>query len=75
MLIYIDNLSLETTEADLRSVFEVFGQVRRTQIMKNGTSGESRGFGFVDMPTKAEAKEAIEILSCTDPKGRALIIK
>lgn len=66
MLIYVDNLSTETTEADLRTAFEIFGKVQTTRIMRNRISGKSKGFGFVEMPAKAEAKEAIGILNCTD---------
>jgi RNA recognition motif-containing protein len=75
MLIYIDNLSTETTEADLHTVFEVFGKVETTKVIRNGFSGESKGFGFVDMPAKAEAKTAIRFLNGTELKGKALVIK
>jgi RNA recognition motif-containing protein len=75
MLIYVDNLSLETTEADLHSIFETFGKVKTTKVIRNGGSGKSKGFGFINMPIKAEAKEAIGLLNGTDLKGRTLIIK
>lgn len=75
MLIYVDNLSLETTEADLHTVFEVFGKVETTKVIRNGFSGKSKGFGFINMPAKAEAREAISFLNGTDLRGKALIIK
>lgn len=46
MIIYIDNLSTETTETDLQSVFEVFGHVQTAKIMSDRTSGKSKCFGL-----------------------------
>ena len=59
MNIYAGNLSSQTTEEELREAFAAFGQVTAANIMKDKYSGESRGFGFVEMPTKAEAEAAI----------------
>lgn len=75
MLIYVDNLSIETTEADLHTVFGLFGKVETTKVVRSGLSGKSKGFGFIDMPAKAEAKEAIGFLNGTELKGKALVIK
>ena len=72
MLIYIDNLSTETTEADLHTVFEVFGKVETTKVIRNGFSGESKGFGFVEMPVKEEATAAIGGLNGHELNGRTL---
>ena len=72
MNIYVGNLSFETTEDDLRQAFEAFGQVTSVAIIKDKFSGESRGFGFVEMPTKAEAQAAIDGLNGKDLKGRSL---
>ena len=63
MNIYVGNLSSQTTEEELRAAFEAFGQVTAANIMKDKYSGESRGFGFVEMPTKAEAEAAITELN------------
>ena len=52
MNIYVGNLSRETTEDDLRQDFEPFGQVESANIIKDRFSGESRGFGFVAMPSQ-----------------------
>ena len=52
MNIYVGNLSSTTTEDELRSAFEAFGQVTSATIIKDKFSGESRGFGFVEMPSK-----------------------
>jgi len=56
MNIYVGNLSPETTEDDLRQAFAAFGQVRAVNIVRDRDSSESRGFGFVGMPIKDEAK-------------------
>jgi len=72
MNIYVGNLSYEVTEEDLRQAFEGFGQVESVKIIKERFSGESKGFGFVEMPDKAEAWSAINGLSGTSLKGRAI---
>jgi RNA recognition motif-containing protein len=72
MNIYVGNLSHEVTEEDLRQAFEGFGQVASVTIIKDRYSGESRGFGFVEMPAKAEAESAINGLSGKELKGRTL---
>ena len=72
MNIYVGNLSHDVREDDLRQVFEPFGEVSSVNIIKDKFTGESRGFGFVEMPTKTEAKAAITSLNGQDVKGRAV---
>jgi len=72
MNIYVGNLSHEVTEEDLRQAFEAFGQVESVNIIKDRYSGESRGFGFVEMSASAEAQSAIEGLNDKELKGRML---
>ncbi len=72
MNIYVGNLSYEVTEEDLRQAFGAFGQVESINIIKDKYSGESKGFGFVEIPDKAEAQSAIEGLNGKELKGRAL---
>jgi len=72
MNIYVGNLSNEVTEEDLKQAFEGFGQVVSVNIIKDRYSGESRGFGFVEMPAKAEAQSAIEGLNGKELKGQML---
>jgi len=67
MNIYVGNLSRYVTEDELRQEFEPFGQVVSVSIIKDRYSGQSRGFGFVEMATKAEGQAAIEGL-----KGKLL---
>jgi len=72
MNIYVGNLSREVTEGDLRQAFEAFGKVESVTIIKDRFTGESRGFGFVGMPAKAEAQSAINGLNGKELKGRTL---
>ena len=72
MNIYVGNLSYEVTEEDLRLAFEPFGQVESVTIIKDKYSGQSKGFGFVEMPSKADAQSAIDGLNSTELRGRAL---
>ena len=72
MNIYVGNLPHDVTEEDLRQTFEDFGQVASVTVVKDKFSGESRGFGFVEMPAKAEAQSAISSLNGKDLKGRTM---
>ena len=72
MNIFVGNLSRDVTEEDLRAAFSAFGQISKVTILKDKFSGEPRGFGFVEMPAKAEAQAAINGMNQKDLKGRAL---
>ena len=72
MKIYIGNLSYEVTEEDLRLALEQFGQVESATIIKDKRSGQSKGFGFVEMASKAEGQSAIDGLNGKELKGRTL---
>ncbi len=72
MNIYVGNLSYEVTEEDLRLAFEPFGQVESAKIIKDKHSGQSKGFGFVEMASKAEGQSAIDGLNGKELKGKAL---
>ena len=72
MNIYVGNLSFEVTEEDLQGAFESFGKVESAKIIKDKYSGQSKGFGFVEMPSADEAKSAISGLNGKELKGRAL---
>jgi len=74
MNIYAGNLAPETTDDDLRQAFEAFGQVSTATVVKDKFSGESRGFGFVEMPSKTEAQSAIEQMNGADLKGRSIVV-
>ena len=70
MNIYVGNLPNTVNENDLREVFQAFGEVAKTSVIKDKFSGESRGFGFVEMPNGGEAEKAISMLNGKDLKGR-----
>ena len=72
MKLYVGNLSYEVTEDDLQLAFKEFGQVESVTIIKDKYSGQSKGFGFVEFPSKAEGQAAIDGLNGKEVKGRAL---
>jgi RNA recognition motif-containing protein len=72
MNIYVGNLAPDVSEEDLKTAFSAFGQVQTATVIKDKFSGESRGFGFVEMPAKAEAQTAITEMNGKDLKGRTL---
>jgi RNA recognition motif-containing protein len=72
MNIYVGNLSYNVSEEDLKTAFEAFGQVASASIIKDKFSGQSKGFGFVEMPSKEEAQAAISGMNGKEMKGRTL---
>ena len=74
MNIHVGHLSYDVTEEHLREAFEAFGQVSSVDVIKHKFTGESRGFGFVEMPAEAEAKAAIVGLNGKELQGQALTI-
>jgi cold-inducible RNA-binding protein len=70
MKLYVGNLSYEVTEEDLRQAFEPFGQIESAVIIKDKVSGQSKGFGFVEFPAKADGQSAIDGLNGHELKGR-----
>ena len=72
MRIYAGNLLREVTEDELRVAFEEFGQVESATILKDKYSDVSKGFGFVEMPSKEEGQSAIDNLNGKELKGRTL---
>ena len=74
MNIYVGNLSFEVTDDDLRQLFAAYGEVESASVVKDRFSGESRGFGFVEMPAKKDADAAIAALNGTDVKGRSITV-
>jgi RNA recognition motif-containing protein len=65
-------MSFQTTEADLRALFEPFGQITRVHIATDRETGRARGFAFVEMPNDAEAAKAIAGLDGKEVGGRNL---
>ena len=72
MKLYVGNLSYDSSEDDIRQAFEAIGEVTEVNIIIDRMSGRSKGFGFVEMPDKEAATQAIEKLNSTDLNGRSL---
>jgi RNA recognition motif-containing protein len=63
MNIYIGNLSYNTTEDTLKTLFAEFGAVESVKVIKDRFSGRAKGFGFIEMPSNSEADQAIKALN------------
>ena len=74
MNIYVGNISRDTSEEELKIAFNVYGEVSNVTIIKDKFTGESRGFGFVEIPNKTQALAAIAGLNGSDLKGRTLTV-
>jgi cold-inducible RNA-binding protein len=74
MNIFVGNLSHDVNDDDLKLAFEAFGQVQSASVIKDKFSGQSRGFGFVEMPGKAEATAAIQGMNGQNIKGMAVVV-
>ena len=74
MRIFVGNLNRETTTAELRQVFEPYGEVEHVIIYTDRNTGRSRGFGFVDMSNATAANAAIAGLHGTSLGRRTLVV-
>lgn len=74
MNIYVGNLAFGVTDEELQELFGAHGDVTSANVIKDRFSGESRGFGFVEMPSRDDAMAAIEALNGTDLKGRSITV-
>jgi RNA recognition motif-containing protein len=74
MNIYVGNLPHTITEKEVRTAFEAYGSVESINLIKDRETGDSRGFGFVDMDDANEAKQAIGGLDGKDLGGRTLTV-
>lgn len=74
MNMYVSNLSFHTSDDDLRKLFEQFGAVSSAKVITDRETGKSRGFGFVEMGSEAESKEAIKGLNNKEVEGRAMSV-
>jgi RNA recognition motif-containing protein len=72
MNIYCGNLNWQTTEEGLQTAFEEYGEVSSVTIIKDRYTGQSRGFGFVEMPNDTEAQAAISAMNGKELDGRPL---
>jgi cold-inducible RNA-binding protein len=74
MKLYVGNLPFSTSDAELRSLFEVHGEVASASVVMDRETGRSRGFGFVEMPNDEEARAAINGLNGQNMGGRDLTV-
>ncbi|MBI1895875.1 MAG: RNA-binding protein [Acidobacteria bacterium] len=70
--IFVGNLSYQTTETELQSLFGAYGAVERVSIIRDRETGQPRGFAFVEMPSSDEAARAISAVNGRELNGRAL---
>ena len=72
--LYVGNLSNETTETGLQTLFSEAGEVTSAKIITDRQTGQPRGFGFVEMETKLEGEKAISLFNGRDFDGRPLTV-
>lgn len=74
MNIYVSNLSFNTSDAELSELFSAFGEVSSAKVITDRETGRSRGFGFVEMPSDDEGKDAMLGLNNKEVEGRAMSV-
>ncbi len=74
MNIYIGNLAFDVSEDELKSEFEAYGKVDSAKVITDKYTGESRGFGFIEMQNNSEAQNAMKELDGKEIKGRHIIV-
>ena len=74
MNIYVGNLPKTTNEETVRKLFEEYGEVTEIKLLKDQYTDELRGFGFITMPSKADAQKAIQEVNDTELEERKLIV-
>ena len=72
--VYVGNLSYSTTEEELRTLFAQAGTVASVAVIKDRDTGQSKGFGFIEMTTQAEAQKAISMFNAYKIGERALTV-
>ena len=72
MNIYVGNLNYNLSEDDLEKVFSAYGEVASVKIIRDKYTDQSKGFGFIEMASDADAQKAIDELNGTEVKGREL---
>ena len=74
MNIYVGNLSYDATDETIKQAFESFGEVTSARVIKDNYTGQSRGFGFVEMPTPSQAQSAIKSLNGKELLGKQISV-
>lgn len=74
MKLYVGGLAYSITEQELEALFAEFGKVASAAVIKDRDSGQSKGFGFVEMPDDGEAKAAMAALNGKEVSGRSIMV-
>lgn len=74
MNMYVSNLGFQTSDADLKKLFEQFGVVSSAKVITDRETGKSRGFGFVEMASNEEASQAMQKLNGKEVEGRSISV-
>jgi RNA recognition motif-containing protein len=74
MNIYVGNLANQATERELESLFQKFGEVKSVKIIRDMFSGNSKGFGFVEMKEKSAGENAIKELNAFELNGKKIVV-
>ena len=74
MNIYVGNLAYDATDGMIREAFESFGQVTSARVIKDKYTGQSRGFGFVEMAMESQAQTAIRSLNGKEVQGKEISV-
>ena len=72
--IYVGNLSFDTGDSELESLFAQYGEVARASVITDRDTGRSRGFGFVEMRNESDGRAAIEALNGQEVGGRQITV-
>jgi len=75
MNLYVSNLGDQITDESLRAIFATHGEVNSSKIIKDHSTGNSRGFGFIDMPNDSHAQSAMDKINGTIVNGRNVSVK
>ena len=70
--VFVGNLSFQTTDGDLQAAFAAYGSVEKASVVRDRDSGQSRGFGFVEMTNSGDAQRAISELNGANLDGRSI---
>lgn len=74
MNMYVSNLGFHTSDEDLKQLFESFGLVTSAKVITHRDTGRSRGFGFVEMQSSADANQAMDKLNGKEVAGRTISV-
>lgn len=74
MKLFVGNLALNTTSEEIRGLFSPFGAISSVEVVMDRRTGESKGFGFVEMQAKAEARRAVAALDLKELNGRCMTV-